>query len=161
MNLRTSVIAMCSALLLAACGNSATSETTTTIPTTTTTTIASPDCSMPALETAIGEPTYIVGCSGEWAALQPKSLECGEHCFGFVYKWENSQWSLLGKCSQFSLILPEDNWCEGMSGKPLDQTFTGQPMSEFPPKEISCEIWDAHRFEENLAITGCSADSVE
>ncbi len=154
MNLRKSTFVVFGALLLTACGNSTSTESSTSaIPAVTT--IESPDCSLAALENAIGEPTYIVGCTGEWAALQPKSLECGEHCFGYVYKWSNSEWNLLGKCSQYSLLLPEDNSCEGMSGMPVDQTFTGQPMSEFPPKEISCEIWDAHGFEENLAATGC------
>lgn len=138
---------------LTACGGG-NAETSSTTLLATTTTLA-PDCSETSLSTAAAEATYVIGCAERWAGLQLKSQECGEHCYGYIYKWAQAKWNLLGMCSQYSLILPENNSCEGMTGTPKDRNFTGG-MTEFPPKEIACQIWDAHRFSENLALTGCT-----
>lgn len=146
-------------LLVASCGSSSVSDNSNPDSTTTSSSIALPDCSASALDAAAGESTYVLGCVGEWAAIQLKSSECGEHCYGYVYQWVNSNWKLLGMCSQYSLIMTEDNSCEAMSGFPKDQNFTGQPLTVFPPSDVACQIWESHRFEENLAITGCKSDS--
>lgn len=148
-------VSILSILAITACGGGISKTSSTTLPATTTT--VAPDCSETALSAAAGEATYVIGCAEGWAGVQLRSYECGEHCYGYIYKWDEAKWNLLGMCSQYSLILPEDNSCQGMSGLPKDRSFSGQ-MVAFPPKEVACQIWDAHRFSDNVAVTGCTPD---
>lgn len=126
---------------LSACSSSsAADETTTTTVAATTTIEATPDCSQDALDAAVGErETYVMGCIDGWTALQPRSWECGEHCYAFIYKWDQAKWNLTMKCSLYSL-LSETGGCYGMSGQIPDGTYT-DTIAEFPPKAVACDLW--------------------
>ena len=126
---------------LSACGSSSNANDTSaiTVPATTTT-VSKADCSYEALDAAVGEKdSYILGCVSNWAAVQPNSWECGEHCYGFIYKWEQENWSLKMKCSQYSHIL-EEGTCTGMIGQISEGNYTST-IAEMPPKEVACQIW--------------------
>jgi hypothetical protein len=125
---------------LSACSSSSTADETTTTVAVTTTTEATPDCSQDALDAAVGErETYVAGCVAGWAALTPRSWECGEHCFAFIYKWEQAKWNLTMKCSLYS-VLSADGYCTGMTGQIPDGNYT-DAIAEFPPKAVACELW--------------------
>ena len=142
-------------IALTSCSESGNTMSTTTVPTyVPTTTVSAPDCSQPALERTVGEKTYVLGCSADWAALQPFSWECGEHCFAFIYKWEQTKWSLKMKCDQYQTLSIE-GWCEGMQGDISDGNYTGS-VAEFPPNDIACQIWVKSMYAEYEKKTSCS-----
>ncbi len=135
------LISAVAVLSLGACSSSSAADTTTTttVPETTTT-VALPDCSQDAMDAAVGErETYVMGCVAGWAALQPRSWECGEHCWGFIYKWDQAKWNLTMKCSLYSL-LSDSGGCTGMTGQISDGNYT-DTIAEFPPKAVACELW--------------------
>ena len=133
--------------------SSADTTTTTTMPPTTTT-VAPPDCSQDALDGAVGErDTYVLGCAGGWTALQPKSWECGEHCYAFIYKWDQAKWNLAMKCDQYSALSTE-GYCTGMTGQILDGTYT-ETIAEFPPQDVVCQVWAKSVYQEFEKNTGC------
>jgi ABC-type transport system substrate-binding protein len=142
-------------LSLGACSSSSSADTTTTTTLApTTTTIALPDCSQDALDAAVGErETYILGCSSNWAALQPRSWECGEHCYAFIYKWDQAKWNLALKCDQYS-ALSADGYCTGMTGQIRDANYT-ENIVEFPTKDVACQIWAKSVYQEIEKNTGC------
>ena len=123
---------------LASCGSADTAMTT-TVAATTTTTVAAPDCSQSALDAAAGEKVYQLGCSSNWAALQLSSQECGEHCYGFIYKWDQAKWNLAMKCSLYSPLSVEGS-CQGMTGQISYANYTNS-VTEFPPTDVACELW--------------------
>ena len=137
---------------LASCG-SADKATTTTVAATTTTTAAAPDCSQSALDAAGGEKVYPLGCSSNWAALELSSQECGEHCYGFIYKWDQSKWNLAMKCSLYSPLSAEGS-CQGMTGQISDANYTNS-VTEFPPTDVACELWK-DSFVDPESIKDCS-----
>lgn len=126
---------------MSACSSSSATETTTTTTIApTTTTAAAPDCSQQALDAAVEErETYVIGCDSGWAALQPRSWVCGEHCYAFIYKWDQAKWNLAIKCDQYS-ALSSEGFCTGMTGRIQDSNYT-EAVAEFPPNEVVCQIW--------------------
>ena len=151
-NLRL-MIAVPALLLITACGASSSSDSTTDEPSTTTTVLA-PDCSQEALDAAAGEPdTYVLGCSSNWAALQPESWECGEHCWAFIFKWDQSKWNLVAKCSQYS-PLSADGSCSGMTGQITDGNYV--QTVEYPPADVSCQIWANSLYGGSGEEPGCA-----
>ena len=141
---------------LTACAPSSSADpTTTTTLAPTTTAVAAPDCSQDALDAAVGErETYVMGCVGGWTALQPRSWECGEHCWGFIYKWDQAKWNLRLKCDLYS-VLSETGGCYGMSGQINDGTYT-DTIAEFPPKAVACELWKESFAEESERRALCA-----
>lgn len=140
---------------LASCGASSTAVTSTTV---TTTTVAAPDCSKAAIELGVGEPTSYFECSGEWAAIMPDSYTavCNECEAVWLYKWEAGAWNLKGSGSQYSTLTPNSGF-GGMTGLLRDRIYTDS-MTEYPPKEVACELWSVNRYPENVAETGCTPD---
>lgn len=125
---------------LSSCASSSADTATTTTAAPTTTTQAPADCSQDALDGAVGErETYVMGCAAGWAALQPRSWECGEHCYAFIYKWDQAKWNLTMKCSLYS-PLSADGGCQGMTGQITDANYTDS-IAEFPPKAVACDLW--------------------
>lgn len=141
---------------LGACSDSSAADTTTTTTVAvTTTTAAAPDCSQDALDGAVGErDTFVMGCVAGWTALQPKSIECGEHCDAFIYKWDQAKWNLTMKCSLYSL-LSETGGCNGMAGQIPDGNYTAT-ISEFPPKAVACELWKESFADPNELKAFCA-----
>jgi hypothetical protein len=139
---------------LASCGASSTAVTSTTV---TTTTVAAPDCSKAAIELGVGEPTDYFDCSGEWAGIMPDSYAagCNECESVWLYKWEAGEWNLKGVGNQYSTLTP--NSVAGMTGLLKDKIYT-DTMTEFPSKEVACELWPTNRYLENVAETGCTPD---
>jgi hypothetical protein len=156
---RISKILLTTVLLtaLASCGGSENSKElgTTVAPPST---AAAPDCSESAIEAGAGESVQVMNCKQDWAAVQSESLECGEHCYGWLLKWSDSKWNLMGSCSQYSALIP-DNGCQGMSGLLKDKTYT-DTWTDFPSKEVACQLWSANRYPENISETGCTPDPV-
>jgi hypothetical protein len=140
---------------LASCGASSTSDTADT--STTVTTVAAPDCSKAAIELGVGEPTSYFECSGEWAGIMPASYadDCNECESVWLYKWEAGAWNLKGVGNQYSTLTP--NSVAGMTGLLKNKIYT-DTMTEFPPKEVACELWPTNRYPENVAETGCTPD---
>ncbi len=124
---------------LASCSSADSATPATTVAATTTTTVVAPDCSQSALDAAGGEKVYPLGCSSNWAALQLSSQECGEHCYAFIYKWDQAKWNLAMKCSQYSPLSAAGS-CEGMTGKTSDANYSGM-ATEFPSEDAVCDIW--------------------
>jgi len=136
---------------LASCSSADSATPATTVAATTTTTTA-PDCSPAALEATVGEKTYTLGCTSNWAALQPSSWECGEHCYGFIYKWDQAKWNLAMKCSLYSPLSAEGS-CQGMTGQISDANYT-DGVTEFPPTAVACELWK-ESFVDPESNTAC------
>ena len=124
---------------LTSCSSADSTTPETTVAATPTTTVAAPDCSQSALDAAGGEKVYPLGCSSNWAALQLSSQECGEHCYAFIYTWEQAKWNLAMKCSLYSPLSAEGS-CQGMTGQISDANYTNS-VTEFPPTDVACELW--------------------
>ena len=125
---------------LSACSSASTVDTSSTTVAPTTIAVAPADCSQDAMDGAVGERrTYVMGCVADWAALQPQSWECGEHCYAFIYKWDQAKWNLRMKCDLYS-HLSADGGCYGMTGQINDGNYT-ESIAEFPPKAVVCELW--------------------
>lgn len=146
------LISISSIVALYACAGASSQTSSTTLPATTT--AVAPDCSEAALSAAAGEAdTYVLGCSSNWAALQPRSWECGEHCWAFIFKWDQAKWNLVAKCSQYS-ALSEDGYCLGMTGQIMDDNYVQNV--EYPPADVSCRIWANSLYRETDEDTACA-----
>lgn len=143
---------------LAACGSSSANQSTSTVAETSTS-LATPDCSQKALDATTGQGgTYIVGCAENWAAVEAGSGECNEHCFAFIFKWDEAKWNLKMKCDQYS-TLSEDGFCMGMTGE-FQNAQDISTIAEYPPADVACQIWPANRSTYNVSATGCTPDPV-
>jgi hypothetical protein len=157
--LRILIVATAIAGLASSCSSGSTKATITPgsgNTTTTITTIAFPDCSKPAIEMGVGEPTDVFNCSGVWAAIQPNSYVgiCTECETVWLFKWEANAWNLKGSGNQYSIL---NSGFSGMTGLLKDRIYTDN-MTEYPPKEVACELWPVNRYPENVAETGCKPD---
>lgn len=75
----------------------------------------------------------------------------------WLYKWSEPKWNLMGRCNQYMMLVESENPCAPMSGWLNDGTYTDK-MADFPPAEVACAIWSTNRYEENVAVTGCTPD---
>jgi hypothetical protein len=146
-------------LSLTSCGGSS-SNSATESAAPTSTTISQPDCSEASVEKAVGEPISGLACSGGWASLMPDSYagSCGECANVWLYKWGEGTWNLKGFCSQYSPLIAGVSICSGQSGTYASPKEEGL-MTEFPPREVACEIWAYNRDPEFVADTGCTPSS--
>jgi hypothetical protein len=150
------VLIVTSIAAFSSCSSSDVATTSTSTTTAATTTTASiPDCSQYALDAAAGErDSYVLGCASNWAAIQPESWICGEHCYAFIYKWDQGKWNLTMKCDQYSALSP-DGYCQGMTGEISEGNYT-PTISEYPPSDVACQIWAKSPFAEFEKNTQCA-----
>jgi hypothetical protein len=142
---------------LTACGGSTAKQSTSSVAETSAP-LATPDCSQEALDATSGRKgTYVLGCSGNWAAVEsPYIDECTEHCFAFIYKWDQAKWNLTMKCDQYSTLSAE-GFCMGLTGEMQNAEYI-DTIAEFPPQDVACQIFPPNRSDFNVAITGCTPD---
>jgi hypothetical protein len=138
---------------LAACGNSSANQSTSTVAETSLPQ-APADCSEKTLDALGGR--VILGCTGNWAAIEAPALDCTEHCFAFIFKWDGAKWNLKMRCDQYSTLYGS-GFCSGMTGNAQDAQYT-DTIEEFPPLSVSCELWPPNRYSFNVSETGCTPD---
>ncbi|MEY4228628.1 MAG: hypothetical protein RLZ84_1220 [Actinomycetota bacterium] len=95
----------------------------------------------------------VVQCVPGWAVGIPKkvldamngdSVNEGER----VLKLTETGWKTVGVCHIYHPIELSGVWCSTIDGDDVDTTL-------LPPMNVQCVLWDASRWSENIAETGC------
>ena len=136
--------------------SSVVSTTATTAAVTPPTTIAvqedSSRCPIEALASDTVEPIISFVCVDGWATGLLADEECSNDCEGIlVLRQEATGWRVVATCNQYSPLTPTSSQC--FDRFTLDEVGS----SDLPPLSVACELWEANRWDENLALTGCAA----
>ena len=98
------------------------------------------------------EPIVAFACVDGWATGLLADQGCSDECEGIlVLRQEATGWRVVATCHQYFPMTPTSSQCFNAF------TFDEVNPSDLPPLPVACELWEANRWDENLALTGCEA----